>query len=40
MTDADDKVLNALVANYLSKVSPGIAKKFKVNVTFTSSFQS
>ena len=30
MSSDNDNVLNALVAGYLSKVSPGIAKKFKV----------
>ena len=30
MSSDNDNVVNALVAEYLSKVSPGIAKKFKV----------
>ena len=30
MADEGSNILNALVAGYLNKVSPGIAKKFKV----------
>ena len=30
MSGDQDDILNALVGQYLSKVSPGIAKKFKV----------
>ena len=33
MSSDNDNLINALVAEYLSKVSPGIAKKFKVIFT-------